>query len=106
MGRLLEIVRETERTMLSVLAPSFVPLSAPAVLPIAVLPVRAEPQFDQAASDVLGILVQADQPVPHSRIVAALVAKGYTKVEACQAIARCQKRRWVEHNLTTGYVLP
>ena len=23
-----------------------------------------------------------------------------------RAIARCQKRRWIEHNLETGYVLP
>lgn len=64
-----------------------------------------EPVFDAPASAVLQILVQADQPVPHQDIVQRMQATGHDKTTAKQAIARCQKRRWIEHNLTTGYVL-
>ena len=65
----------------------------------------ADDPFDPPAADVLHILVQADQPVSHTNLVSALIARGHEKTAARQAIARCQKRRWIEHDLETGYVL-
>ena len=61
--------------------------------------------FDPAASAVLGILVQAGQPAPHPAIVVAMAMKGYDKTAARKAIASCQAKGWIEHNLISGYVL-
>ncbi len=110
MGRLLEIART-----LPVLAPApralrtaceisvKSELSPPPAYQKATLALTA---FDPAASAVLGILVHAGQPVPHPAIVAAMAMKGYDKAAAQKAIASCQTKGWIEHNLTTGYILP
>ena len=108
MGRFLEMVRELEKTMTlpMTLPTSFIKLPLlPAPVPVqAPLPV-AETPFDAPASAVLQILVQANRPVPHPEIVRLMERRGHNKTAAKQAIARCQKRRWIEHNLETGYVL-
>jgi hypothetical protein len=108
MGRFLEIARETE----GLPAPPeqrLVPSPAAINLPFPVPPLKpvsvTEPPFDALASAVLNILVDADQPVPHTEIVRQMGSRGHDKTAARQAIARCQKRCWIEHNLTTGYVL-
>ncbi len=108
MGRFLEMVRELEKTMTLPTVQPASPIKLP-LLPIpppvpAPLP-AAETPFDAPASVVLQILVQADQPVPHPEIVRRMEQHGHDKTAAKQAIARCQKRRWIEHNLETGYVL-
>ena len=61
--------------------------------------------LDHPAADVLAALVQADQPLTHTALLHALAERGHDKETARQAIARCQHWRWIEHNLTTGYVL-
>ncbi len=64
------------------------------------------PEWDQAAADVLDILARADGPMPHPGIVKALAGRGHEKAAAQAAIAGCQGRGWIWHNLTTGYELP
>ena len=61
--------------------------------------------LDHPAADVLAALVHADQPLTHTALLLALAERGHDKETARQAIARCQHWRWIEHNLTTGYVL-
>ena len=107
MGRYLDIARKTKN-----LAPlpecSQAPLGVtwPYLPPPAIqIPDSGEYDFDHPASDVLDILTKAVQPVSHSAIVKALVEKGHERINAKQAIARCQKHRWIEHNLVNGYIL-
>lgn len=108
MGRLLEIARDTERQP----APPEqkpVPSPPPVNLPVPLMPLKpasvTEPPFDALASAVLNILVIADRPVPHTEIVRLMEKHGHDRTAARQAIARCQKRRWIEHDLVTGYVV-
>lgn len=61
--------------------------------------------FDPAASAVMRLLAASPVPLPHPAIVKALSAGGMTKEAAKQGIGLCQSRGWIEHNLTTGYVL-
>ena len=61
--------------------------------------------LDRPAADVLAALVHADQPLTHTALLHALAERGHDPTTARQAIARCQHWRWIEHNLTTGYVL-
>lgn len=62
--------------------------------------------WNQAASDVLDIIVKAGQPVTHSQFIKQLCrSHGYSKETAKAAIVFCQSKGWMEHNLTTGYVL-
>ncbi len=68
-------------------------------------PDRQTCEWNQAAADVLTILIEADRPMPHPEIVRRMENRGHDKTAARQAIACCQKRRWIEHNLETGYVL-
>lgn len=107
MGRLLDLARETEDlALLPKPTKAWVVEKGP-VTPV-ILPhtlATAEPPFDALASAVLGIIVQAGQPVKHLDIVKALMGQGYDKTSARQAIARCQKWRWIEHDLETGYIL-
>ena len=108
MGRFLEMVRELEKTMtLPMTQPtSFIKLPPlPAPLPVPAPIAAAERPFDAPASTVLQLLVQANRPVPHPEIVRRMERHGHDKTAAKEAIARCQKRRWIEHNLETGYVL-
>ena len=118
MGRFLEIARDTEHRNTEHSMPTLPPpmpertsLSSLASAALAVLisplkPVEvAAPPFDALASAVLQILVREDRPVPHPEIVRRMIAAGHDKTAAKQAIARCQKRRWIEHNFETGYVL-
>lgn len=109
MGRLLEIARTLPvltpppgmpRTTCEISVKS--ELSSPQAYQKAPLALTA---FDPAASAVLGILVQAGQPVPHPAIVVAMAMKGYDKTAARKAIASCQAKGWIEHNLISGYVL-
>ena len=105
MGHLLDLVRETEVT---------VPLgetraavadsgwgTTRVILPMA----TPEPPFDTLAAAVLDVVVQAGQPVSHPSIVTALMGRGHGRTSARQAIARCQKWQWIEHDLATGYML-
>ena len=69
------------------------------------IPVQSAPAFHPAASAVLGLIACADLPLPHPQIVRDMAGQGYSKDAAKQSIAYCQKRGWIEHNLTTGYVL-
>ncbi len=62
-------------------------------------------EWSQAATDVVTILVEVDRPVPHPEIVRLMERRGHDKTTAKQAIAHCQKRRWIEHNLMSGYIL-
>ena len=113
MGRFLEIARDTEHSTPAHPPPmpekNSVSSFASAKLAVLVTPLKpvevAAPPFDAPASAVLQILVNADRPVPHPEIVRRMMAAGHDKTAAKQAIARCQKRRWIEHNLETGYVL-
>jgi len=100
MGRLLDIARRTPVCATATLPATPRPEPAP-------IPPRPEPAppLDRPASDVLAALVHADQPLTHTALLQALAERGHTKEAARQAIARCQHRRWIEHNLTTGYVL-
>lgn len=104
MGRLLDIARRTPVCATAPLSATPRPEPAPSPAPI---PPRPEPTppLDRPASDVLAALVHADQPLTHTALLHALAERGHTKEAARQAIARCQHRRWIEHNLTTGYVL-
>ena len=63
------------------------------------------PVWSQSAADVLDILVKAGAPMLHTALVAALAAGGHGKAAVRKAIADAQGRGWIEHNLTTGYVL-
>ena len=76
---------------------------APVPRPVAPAP-RPAP-FHPALAAVLAVLVEAAAPVPHNQIVKALVKGGQEKKAAKEAIAACQKRGWIEHNLLTGYIL-
>ena len=118
MGRLLQIARDTEHRNtehststhpLQILEKNFLPSLARAALAVLVPPPKpvevAAPPFDAPASAVLQILVREDRPMPHPEIVRRMIAAGHDKTAAKQAIARCQKRHWIEHNLETGYVL-
>jgi hypothetical protein len=108
MGRFLEIARGTG-PLPALLGPRTG--SDPAAVSLSVLmpPLKpvlvAEPPFDASASAVLQILVAADRPVPHPEIIRLMEPRGHDKTAARQAIARCQKRRWIEHDLVAGYVL-
>lgn len=62
--------------------------------------------WDQPAADVLDVLVKAGAPLLHTALVRGLAGRGYGKAAAYQAIAGCQRRGWIWHNLTTGYELP
>ena len=62
-------------------------------------------EWDQGAADVLDLLARADAPLSHTAIVRGLAGRGYGKAAAYKAIAGCQGRGWIEHDLTTGYVL-
>ena len=76
--------------------------------PVAVAHPPAPPApapLDRPAADVLAALVHADQPLTHAALLHALTERGHDPITARQAIARCQHWRWIEHNLTTGYVL-
>ncbi len=68
-------------------------------------PVMQAADFSPAASAVLAVLAEADRPVPHPGIVKALAGRGHGKAAACEAIALCQRRGWIGHDLTGGYVL-
>ena len=107
MGRLLEIVRDMK--WLPTLSGRTVvpgPAAPPRSVPVPPKPCQAaETPFDAPASAVLQIIVQAQQPLSHPEIVRRMLRRGHDKTAACQAIARCQKRRWIEHNLETGYIL-
>ena len=86
------------------------PRLAPVLAPVPTPPRPAAPAprpapFHPALADVLAVLVEAAAPVPHNRIVKALVKGGQEKKSAKEAIAACQKRGWIEHNLLTGYIL-
>ena len=113
MGRFLEIARDTEHSMPThpppMLEKNSISNLASAALAVLVSSLKpgevTEPPFDAPASAVLQILVNADRPVPHPEIVRRMIAAGHDKTAARQAIARCQKRRWIEHNLVTGYIL-
>ena len=61
--------------------------------------------WSQPAADLLDVLVKADAPMLHSALVAVLAARGHGKAAARGAIAAAQREGWIEHNLTTGYVL-
>ena len=61
--------------------------------------------WNQASADVLGILAGAGQPVLHSQIVKKMAGRGHGKEAAREAIAACQGRGWIWHNLVSGYVL-
>ena len=108
MGRLIDIARTTKGAP----RPSAAPVDAsredsppnrlPPFRPASVL---AEPLYDMVAADVVNLIAQAGQPVSHSTILKALAETGRDKVSARQAIARCQKQGWIEHDLVTGYVL-
>lgn len=107
MGRYLDMARDTKN--LAVL-PELSPMTSGETWPSFPLPAAPEPRlaeddFDGPASDVLDILARAEQPIPHSQIVKAMTNKGHERTEAKQAIARCQKREWIEHNIATGYIL-
>jgi hypothetical protein len=107
MGRFLEIARGSGM-LPALLGPRTAPSPPSIMRPIPLPPMQtpaAVPPFDAPASAVLQILVVADQPVPHPEIVRRMLAAGHDKTAACQAIARCQKRRWIEHDLTAGYVI-
>ena len=60
---------------------------------------------DPAAAAVLLLLSASVLPLPHPQIVRLLSGQGFGKDAAKAAIGRCQVRGWIEHNLTTGYVL-
>ena len=61
--------------------------------------------FSQPAADVLAVLLNADTPLLHTALVAALADLGHGKAAACKAIADVQGKGWIEHNLVSGYVL-
>ncbi len=107
MGRYLDMARDTKNlTVLPELSPMTSGETWPSFpLPAAPEPRRAEDDFDGPASDVLDILAKAAQPVSHSEIVKALVEKGHERINAKEAIARCQESVWIEHDLLKGYVL-
>ena len=88
------------------------PLPAPAApnTPVSTAPPAQSPTpppapLDRPAADVLAALVHADLPLTHTALLRALAECGHDPTTARQAIARCQHWRWIEHNLTTGYVL-
>ena len=107
MGRLLDLARQTDNI-------AFLPeqtresfVDSGSVKCLAILPHPAAPTewpFDALASDVLDVIVKASQTIPHSSMVNALMARGHDKTSAQRAIARCQKWRWIEHDLEIGYV--
>lgn len=106
MGRLLDIARQTRGT----LHPSPLPAEAPrndrAVNSLPVLPpIPVKPPQDLPTADVMALITEARQPVPHSAIVKALAERGHGKGTARQAIAWCQGQGRIVHNLMTGYVL-
>ena len=61
--------------------------------------------YSQPAADVLAVLLNADTPLLHTALVAALADLGHGKAAACKAIADVQGKGWIEHNLVSGYVL-
>ncbi len=105
MGRYLDMARDTKN--LAVLPAWSPPVNSWPCFPLPnkQAPESAEEDFDGPASTALDILVKVGEPVSHSGIVKALVKRGYDKTEAKQAIARCQKWGWIEHDLRTGYAL-
>ena len=108
MGRLLDIARKTK----SALRPSATPADAfqdsppNRLSPLRPASVSLEPRYDVAAADVVNLIAHAGRPVSHSTILKTLVGAGRDKVSVRQAIARCQKQEWIEHDLMAGYVLP
>ena len=108
MGRLLDIARKTKETLQPSVAsadasrkdssPNRLPPFRPASVP-------AEPLYDRVAADVVNLIAQAGQPVSHSTILKALAETGRDKALVRQAIARCQRQGWIEHDLVTGFVL-
>lgn len=113
MGRYLTIARDTEHQTPAHPPPmpekNLISSVARATLAVLVSPMKliepVKPAFDAPASAVLQLLVQSDRPLPHQEIVRRMKAAGHDKTTAKQAIARCQKRHWIEHNLETGYIL-
>ena len=62
-------------------------------------------EWNQSASDVLDVLVKAGAPQFHTAIIGKMAERGYSKASAYQAIAHCQGRGWIWHNLVSGYEL-
>ena len=75
-------------------------------IPAIIADLPEPPEWDQAVSDVLGLLVRSEAPLPHSALMKALQEKGHTQRTARGAIAKVQELGWIGHNLTTGYELP
>ena len=63
------------------------------------------PAVNPAVHAVLKLLALSPAPIPHPSILKALMEDGASKEAAKAAIGFCQARGWIEHNLTTGYVL-
>ena len=108
MGRLLDIARTTKGTIQpsATTADAFRGDSPPSRLPpLRPASVPAEPLYDITAAEVINLIAQACRPVSHSTILKTLAEAGQDKVSVRQAIARCQKRGWIEHDLVTGFVL-
>jgi len=109
MGRLLDIARKTKGTLRPSAAPAdaFRKDSPPNRLPpFRPASVPAGPLYDMVAADVVNLIAQVGRPLSHSTILKTLVATGRDRVSVRQAIARCRKQGWIEHDLVTGYVLP
>lgn len=68
-------------------------------------PAEDEAGFERAASEVLSQLHRAGVPLSHSALMRALLSAGYDQRAARKGIAECQAAGWIEHNLTTGYIL-
>ena len=66
---------------------------------------HATKDWNQAASDVLDVIVKAGRPILHSQMVKQLARRGQSKEAAKTAIASCQQRGWTAHNLVDGYIL-
>ena len=61
--------------------------------------------WNQAAADVLNILVSAGKPLPLSALVQQMTERGHPKKKARAEVLSCQWRGWIEHNLVSGYIL-